>query len=58
LNSSRSNNYKLASGKTVPYNYTFSITVDPAGLTADDRKKILAQACSQAEKDIAQGNAR
>jgi hypothetical protein len=53
LNSSKSNIYKTASGKPVPFTYTFSITVDPATtLTVAERKSMLSQACTQAAQDI------
>jgi hypothetical protein len=52
LNSSKSNIYRTATGKPVPYTYTFNISINHDALSVDERKKILAQACADAARDI------
>jgi hypothetical protein len=52
LNSSRSNIYKTAAGASVPYTYTFNISINQDGLTVAERKNILSHACADAAQNI------
>jgi hypothetical protein len=52
LNASRSNVYKTATGTSVPYTYTFNISINHDAPTVADKKAILSAACAQAAQDI------